>query len=64
MAAAHINPLLHYETSGWFEMRDPSSQFSTSKYLAAYSDVRAAGLNPLLHYIDYGQREGRIAFLA
>ena len=64
VAAAHINPLLHYEQYGWTEGRDPSAQFSTHKYLAAYSDVKAAGADPLLHYVAYGQGEGRTAFAA
>ena len=38
--------------------------FSTSKYLAANPDVRGAGAQPLLHYTQYGQYEGRPAFLA
>ena len=59
MAAAHINPLLHYETYGWKEGRDPSAAFSTSQYLATYADVKAAGVDPLLHYVAYGQSEGR-----
>lgn len=59
VAAAHIDPLLHYETYGWKEGRDPSGAFSTDKYLAAYADVKAAGVDPLLHYVVYGQNEGR-----
>ena len=59
-----MNPLRHYEQYGWREGRDPSAQFSGSKYLAAYSDVKAARLNPLLHYVQYGQAEGRTAFNA
>ncbi len=64
VAAAGVNPLLHYEQYGWTEGRDPSAQFSTHKYLAAYSDVKAASLDPLLHYVVYGQGEGRTAFAA
>ncbi len=62
VAAAHVNPLLHYEQYGWHEGRDPSAQFSTNTYLAAYSDVKAAALDPLLHYVQYGPAEGRTAF--
>ena len=53
---------MHCEASGWKEGRDPSAQFSTGKYLAAYADVKAAGIDPLLHYITNGQAEGRTAF--
>ncbi len=59
VAAAHIDPLLHYELFGWKEGRDASAGFSTGGYLAANPDVRAAGLDPLLHYAVYGQAEGR-----
>ncbi len=62
VAAAHIDPLLHFEQFGWHEGRDPSAQFSTNKYLGAYADVAKAGLDPLLHYVQYGQNEGRSAF--
>lgn len=62
VAAARVNPLLHYETYGWKEGRDPSASFSTNKYLAAYGDVRAAGIDPLLHYVVNGQGEGRTTF--
>ena len=62
VAAAHINPLLHFEVNGWREGRDPSAAFSDSKYLAAYADVKAAGIDPLLHYLTSGQAEGRTAF--
>lgn len=61
VAAAHVNPLLHYETFGWLEGRDPSAGFSTNGYLAAYSDVKAAGMDPLLHYVEFGRGEGRSA---
>ena len=64
VAAAHIDPLLHYEVFGWKEGRDPSAAFSTTKYLAAYADVKAAGVDPLLQYIQSGQAEGRQAFTA
>ena len=61
--AAGVNPLLHFELAGWRENRDPSLAFSGSQYLAAYPDIRAAGIDPLLHYLEYGQTEGRAAFL-
>ena len=64
VAAAHIDPLLHFENFGWKEGRDPSAQFSTNKYSAAYSDVRNAGIDPLLHYVQFGQSEGRAIFAA
>ena len=42
MKAAGVNPLLHFETYGWHENRDPSLLFSDSKYVAAYPDAAAA----------------------
>ncbi len=62
VAAAGLDPLQHFEQSGWAEGRDPSALFSDAKYLAANTDVAAAHINPLLHYIQYGQAEGRSAF--
>ena len=62
VAAAHVNPLLQYETQGWKEGRNPSAAFSTSKYLLANPDVARAGINPLFHYINNGQREGRAIY--
>src|SRR4029077_1997426 len=57
--AAGINPLAHFETSGWREGRDPSLAFDTRGYLAANPDVAAAGINPLDHYLMNGIYEGR-----
>ena len=59
MAAAHVNPPLHYEAYGWKEGHNPSTSFSTGKYLAANADVKAADVDPLLRYVAYGQAEGR-----
>ncbi|GBU17528.1 MULTISPECIES: hypothetical protein [Methylobacterium] len=49
----------HFEDHGWREGRDPNAFFDTDGYLAAYGDVRAAGIDPLAHYDQYGWREGR-----
>jgi len=59
--AAGINPLVHFEQTGWLEGRDPSAAFSVSRYEAAYPTVRAAGVNPLLDYLTGGQAAGRAA---
>lgn len=56
---AKSDPLLHYLETGWKEGRDPSKGFSTSHYLDANPDVRAANINPFLHYVTSGQKEGR-----
>ena len=62
MAAAHVNPLEHYNQFGWHEGRDPSVGFDTTAYLAAYADVAAAGVNPLAHFLHFGIHEGRSPF--
>ena len=60
VAAAHINPLDHYNLAGWHEGRDPSVGFDTTAYLAANPDVAAAHVNPLTHFLYFGQDEGRL----
>lgn len=59
VAAAGVDPALHYWQSGAAEGRDPGPHFSTAHYLAMYPDIAAAGLNPVLHYMRAGFREGR-----
>ena len=62
MAAANIDPLAHYDSSGWKEGRDPSAVFDTKGYESHYGDVKAAGIDPMLHYLQSGALEGRFAF--
>ena len=64
VAAAHVDPLTHYEQSGWKEGRNPSAAFGTAAYLSHNADVAATGLNPLVHYLQYGQAEGRATYAA
>lgn len=59
IAAAGINPQLHYDTYGWREGRDPNAAFDLDFYLRTNPDVAAANINPLLHYETNGWREGR-----
>jgi hypothetical protein len=59
VAAAGVNPALHYYTYGWHEGRNPDAYFSTTGYLNTQPDVRAAGVDPLIHYDQYGWTEGR-----
>ncbi|HUJ75333.1 MAG TPA: glycosyltransferase, partial [bacterium] len=59
VAAAGLNPLLHYLAFGAREGVDPNPFFDSSYYLDAYPDVAAAGVNPLLHYLRWGWREQR-----
>ena len=56
-----IDPIRHYFEHGWHEGRNPSAEFDTQGYLAAYNDVKDAGVNPLLHYLLFGRHESRHA---
>lgn len=60
VAAADMDPALHYARFGGVEARDPSPEFSGRWYLETYPDVRAAGVNPLVHYLRKGRQEGRV----
>jgi hypothetical protein len=62
VAAAHINPLDHYNVTGWHEGRDPSTGFDTTNYPGHYPAVAAAQINPLAHFLAFGQAEGRSPF--
>ncbi|RAP50415.1 MAG: hypothetical protein BZ136_01345, partial [Methanosphaera sp. rholeuAM74] len=53
------DPYIHYILYGVKQGLDPSSLFSTSRYLQVYGDVRRIGLNPLHHYIIHGESEKR-----
>jgi len=60
VAAAAVNPLLHFLLNGAADGRDPNPLFDTSWYLAVNPDVAAAQINPLVHFIRAnGRREGR-----
>jgi len=59
VAAAGIDPVIHYLEHGALEGRDPGPRFSTTYYLGANADVAAAGMNPLLHFLLHGLVEGR-----
>lgn len=61
VAAAKIDPAVHYVTEGWREGRNPGPEFSSNGYLKANRDVAAASLNPFLHYLEHGVAEGRAA---
>ncbi|MCL6690573.1 glycosyltransferase [Pseudomonas sp. R3.Fl] len=57
--AAGINPLKHYLSIGWREMRDPCAEFDGAYYLTRYPDVASLGVPPLVHYWLHGRHEGR-----
>ena len=58
-AEGHEDLAVEYCTNGWMEGRDPSPDFSTSRYLHYNPDVREARVNPFLHWICFGRAEGR-----
>ncbi|MDP8904242.1 MAG: glycosyltransferase [Chloroflexota bacterium] len=59
VAAAGIDPVLHYVAFGAKEGRNPSGYFDTNWYLEQNPDVGQSGMNPLVHYVRYGVHEGR-----
>jgi glycosyltransferase involved in cell wall biosynthesis len=59
VAAAGMEPLVHYIEFGAAEGRNPNPLFDTCWYLAQNPDVAKAGLNPLAHYLASGAEEGR-----
>jgi len=61
VAAAGIDPVVHYLLHGAAELRSPSPYFSTRWYVRSYPDVAASGKNPLYHFIISGYAEGRLA---
>lgn len=64
VAAAGIDPIEHYLTSGRAEGRRPRrpsvAHFDADWYLAHNSDVAAAGIDALEHYLTSGRDEGRL----
>ena len=58
VAAAKLDPALHYLRHGAREGRDPSALFSTRAYLDLYPSVAQSGINPLVHYLKDGQTRG------
>lgn len=59
VASAGVDPLRHYLSIGWREMRDPCAEFDGTYYLTRYPDVAALDVPPLVHYWLYGRHEGR-----
>ncbi len=59
VAAAGIDPLEHFLSSGMAEGRDPSPLFSSAHYLSAHPDVAQSGIQPLWHFLTSGGAENR-----
>lgn len=58
----NVEPIHHFISSGLQSGYDPSANFSSERYLAAYSDVSNAGLNAFEHYLYAGRAEYRGIF--
>ena len=56
---AGMNPLWHYRTQGWRELRDPAHWFSTGGYLADHPDLKRGRTEPLHHFLTVGRHQGR-----
>ncbi|MDP3173145.1 MAG: hypothetical protein Q8M88_01770 [Phenylobacterium sp.] len=61
VADAGVDPLEHFLSLGWREMRDPNPTFSMVDYVDAYADVAMSTANPFVHYLTRGRPEGRSA---
>ncbi len=59
VAAAGVDPLIHYLTQGFLEGRNPNAWFDTKYYLKQNPDVAASGQNPLVQYETVGWKQGR-----
>lgn len=59
VAAAGIDPLMHWVQWGSHEGRSPNALFNGTYYLNQNPDVAAAGMDPLYHHQTWGWREGR-----
>jgi cellulose synthase/poly-beta-1,6-N-acetylglucosamine synthase-like glycosyltransferase/glycosyltransferase involved in cell wall biosynthesis len=59
VAAAGMDPFLHYLQCGRAEGRNPHPLFDAGWYVARNPDVAAEGIDPVLHYLRRGGAEGR-----
>src|ERR1019366_2545585 len=58
---AGIDPIKHFNMSGWRESRNPRSDFNTSYYYITNKNIIPGNVNPFRHYIETGRQEGRAA---
>ncbi|HTI01648.1 MAG TPA: glycosyltransferase [Acidisoma sp.] len=59
IAAADLDPLLHFIRFGLTEQRDPNRFFDGAWYLENHPDVSASGYHPLKHYMELGAQSLR-----
>lgn len=58
VAAAGVDPLHHFCTQGWRDLRKPRPGFDVWWYWVTYLDPAQDAVNPLLHYATIGRAEG------
>lgn len=59
VAAAGIDPMVHYLDTGAREGRSPCEFFDSAYYLDLNPEVARSGINPLVHFSQLGWRESR-----
>ena len=58
VAAAGLDPVLHFLRHGAGEGRDPGPSFDARDYLARHPEASTPGQNPLLHYLSQAAANG------
>lgn len=56
-----MDPIIHYLSHGWKEVRECTPYFDGRQYLQMYPDVKDSNMNPLAHWLIHGQFENRYA---
>jgi len=58
VAASGVDPLVHYISRGFAELRDPSLYFDSNYYSTQVPEVKEKTLDPLFHFIVKGWENG------
>jgi len=58
VAAARLDPVLHFLRHGAGEGRDPGPGFDPREYLARHPEASVQGVNPLLHHLSQANDSG------
>lgn len=58
VALCEVNPVRHYQQTGWQERRDPCAVFSCAHYLKQFEDKNEVTNDPLQHYHEQGRSRG------
>ena len=61
VAAARLNPVLHFLRHGAGEGRNPGPSFDVREYRAQHPEASAPGVNPLLHHLSQVAASGGAA---